>query len=54
MYVIKGMNQCSCWELDNKEGSFLVDFELPGGKRKEVEIDTERVEFFIPARALSG
>jgi hypothetical protein len=53
MYVIKGMNQCACWELDEKEGSYLVDFELPGGKRREVEIDT-RVDFSVPVKALSG
>jgi HSP20 family molecular chaperone IbpA len=54
MYVIKGMRQCSCYELDDKEGRLLVDLELPGGKREEFTVEMEKVNFFIPVRALSG
>ena len=54
MYVIKGMRQCSCYELDDKEGRLLVDLELPGGKRQEIAIELEKVDFFIPTKALSG
>lgn len=54
MYTIKRLRQCSCYELDDQEGRRLVEFELPGGKREEFTVGPEKVNFFIPARALSG
>jgi hypothetical protein len=54
MYVIKGISQCSCYELDDKERRMLVELELPGGKREEFTVGAEKVDFFIPSRALSG
>jgi len=54
MYVVKGIKQCSCYELDDKERQMLVEVELPGGKREEFTVGTEKINFFIPARALSG
>ena len=54
MYVIKGMRQCSCYDLDDKEGPLLVELEHPGGKREEVVFKTEKVNFFVHPRALSG
>jgi len=54
MYAIKGMKQCSCYELDNKEKTLLIEVEHPGGKREEIIFQPERVAFFIHPRALSG
>ncbi len=54
MYVIKGMKQCSCYELDNKEKTLLIEVEQPGRKREEILFNPERVAFFIHPRALSG
>ncbi len=54
MYVIKGMKHCTCWELDDKDARMLVEVELPGGKREEFTLGTEKVNFFIPSRALCG
>ena len=54
MYVIKGMEQCSCYDLDDKERRMMVEVELPGGKREEFTLGTERVDFFIPSRAICG
>jgi|GEM_PF-2042750 len=54
MYVIKGLNHCTCYDLDDKESRMLVELELPGGKREEFTVGREKVDFFIPSRALSG
>jgi hypothetical protein len=54
MYVIKGIKQCSCYELDDKERQMLVEVELPGGKREEFTLEREKVNFFIPSRAICG
>jgi len=32
----------------------LVELELPGGKREEFSVWKEKIDFFIPSRALSG
>ncbi len=54
MYVIKGMKPCSCYELDDKEETLLIEVEHPGRKREEIVFKPERVAFFIHPRALSG
>lgn len=54
MYVIKGISQCSCYELDDNERRMLVELEQPGGMREEFTVGREKVDFFIPVRALSG
>lgn len=54
MYVIKGIKQCSCYELDDKEETLLVEVEQPGRKREDFVFKREKVDFFIHPRAISG
>jgi hypothetical protein len=54
MYVIKGSRECICYDLDDKEEPLLVELEHPGGKREEVVFKTEKVNFFVHPRAISG
>jgi len=41
MYVIKGLRQCTCWELDDKEGRLLVEVEMPGGEKKKISVNLD-------------
>ncbi len=54
MYVIKGMNFCSCYELDDKEETYLVEVEHAGRKREDLVFKREKVDFFVHPRAISG
>lgn len=54
MYVIKGIKQCSCYELDDKEETFLVEVEHPRGKREDLVFKREKVDLFFHPRAISG
>lgn len=54
MYVIKGMKQCACYELDDKEETLLVEIEHPGRKREDLVFRRERVDFLIHPKAISG
>lgn len=54
MYVIKGMKQCACYELDDKDEPLLVEVEHPQRKREELVFKRERSNFFLHPRAISG
>ncbi len=54
MYVIKGIKQCSYYELDDKEEVLLVQVDHSKGKKEDFLFKREKVDFFIHPRAISG
>lgn len=54
MFVIKGIKQCFCYELDDKENTLLVEVEHLGNKRENIIFKREKVDFFVHPKAISG